>query len=147
MKMIVFTFVLIATYACQKDTYPANPPNPPVPYNGDTTVLDTAINLIGQSWVITEYRIGELGNMIQISDTINFIDQQNYTYGQIQSSYNFYTVSSSYCLTLNDTPWGNISGSIYTYNLQQGIISGLKFQDITTGSSNGSFYYLWMQRI
>ena len=35
----------------------------------------------------------------------------------------------------------------FTYNIVQGIVNGIKFHDITMGSSNGSDYYLWMHRL
>jgi hypothetical protein len=53
---------------------------------------------------------------------------------------------SSFNLTLNETFLGNLSGSIYTYNLQSGQIEGNKFTNITLGSANGDFY-LWLKRI
>jgi len=147
MKTIYFILALITLSACHKDALTENPPNPPVDYTGDTTVLDTTINLIGEVWVITDYRIGELGPIIPISDTIQFIDNHNYTYSQMPSTYSFYVTASSYSLTLNNTPWGNLSGSMFTYNIVQGIVNGIKFHDITMGSSNGSDYYLWMHRL
>ena len=48
---------------------------------------------------------------------------------------------------MNYTPWGNLSGTIYEGNLIYGSIIGMKFNDITFGSSNQTNYYLWMFRI
>jgi hypothetical protein len=48
---------------------------------------------------------------------------------------------------LNYTPWGNLSGNINDYNITSGQIVGTRFVDISTGSSNTTEYYLWMNKI
>jgi hypothetical protein len=50
-------------------------------------------------------------------------------------------------LSLYETPWGNLSGSILSNNLTNGTILGTKFVDISVGSSNTPEYFLWMNRI
>jgi hypothetical protein len=112
----------------------------------DLTQIDSAYNLVGQIWVINQYRVGEFGNLITLSDTIEFVDLNTYTYNGIEAPYSFYTTASAYNLTLNFTPFGNLSGTIYQGNLNMGIMNGLKFTDITMGSGNGTNYYFWMTR-
>jgi len=113
----------------------------------DTTVIDTATNLIGETWVIDGYRVNGIGGVITISDTIVFNTINSYTFNGNTATYSFYTTASAYTLTMNYTPWGNLSGTIYEGNLINGVILGLKFTDITMGSSNQTDYYLWMHRI
>jgi hypothetical protein len=139
--------ILLALTSCSKDQVtPAQPPNPPVPNVTDTNAIDSAVTLNGQQWVLTGYRIGELGSPITRTDTLDFISTSNYFYNSNQSTYSIYPAMSSYSLTLNGTFLGNVSGSVYDYNLSNGVIDGLKFNDITTGGS-GQSYYLWMHKI
>jgi hypothetical protein len=48
---------------------------------------------------------------------------------------------------MNNTTWGNLSGTVYENNITTGVIQGLKFTDITVGSGNQTNYYLWIYRI
>ena len=93
-----------------------------------------------------QYRVGEFGEIFQLNDTISFLDLTTYTYNGFESPYSFYPTASAFNLTLNYTPFGNISGTIYQGNLNIGNINGLKFTDITVGSGNQTNYYFWMIR-
>jgi hypothetical protein len=110
-------------------------------------VIENEINLIGQKWVINAYKIGEYGVQTNRSDTLYFINSINYRFNKDTSTYNFYPSLSTYTLTLNETFIGNISGTLYEYNLKNGKIEGLKFRDITSGSTSTNYYYLWLKKI
>jgi hypothetical protein len=145
MKYFLITLlVVLGLTSCTKEDI--GPPNPPEPIVTDSTQIDTAYNLVGQVWVISQYRVGEFGNLIPLSDTIEFIDLNTYVYNGIEGSYSFYPTASAFNLTLNFTPFGNLSGAIYQGNLNMGVMNGLKFTDITMGSGNGTNYYFWMTR-
>lgn len=147
MKIILlFLIVGMQLISCQKQNIAPNPPNEPDPLPSDTTSLDSSFTLSGQTWVLTAYRIGEFGPIINKSDTVSFLTNQTYTYNNYPSTYSFFPTMSSYNLTLNETFLGNLSGSIYAYNLLSGQIEGNKFTNITLGASNGDFY-LWLKRI
>jgi hypothetical protein len=141
---LIILLVIFGLSSCYKETI--NPPNPPGTIPTDSTQIDSTYNLVGQIWVINQYRVGEFGNLIPLSDTIEFVDLNTYTYNGIEGPYSFYTTASAYNLTLNFTPFGNLSGTIYQGNLNMGVINGLKFTDITMGSGNGTNYYFWMTR-
>jgi hypothetical protein len=143
-KLFFISMVLFGLSSCYKED--VNPPNPPQPIVTNNTPIDSAYTLAGETWVITGYRVGEIGNQIPTSDTLVFLTQNQYSYNGVISPYSFYPTASAFNLTLNFTPYGNISGSIYQGNLNLGVISGLKFTDITMGSGNGTNYYLWMTR-
>ena len=132
--------------SCEKKHIDPNPPNPPSPIPGDTTIVDSVYSLKNQTWVIDAYKIQEFGTITTVNDTLNFISNTQYLYNNQQSTYSFYPIMSSYNLTLNGTFLGNISGSLYDYNLTNGTITGLKFNDITLGGS-GQYYYIWMHKI
>jgi len=141
---LISLFIVLGLTSCHKENF--GPPNPPEPIVTDSTQIDTAYNLVGQVWVINQYRVGEFGNLIPLNDTIVFLDLNTYTYNGIESLYSFYPTASAYNLTLNFTPFGNLSGTIYQGNLNMGFMNGLKFTDITMGSGNGTNYYFWMIR-
>ena len=139
--------LIIFLSSCSKEQVgPAQPPNPPSPNITDTTSIDSTVTLNGEQWVLTAYRIGELGAPISRNDTLNFLTNSVYTFNATPSSYSIYPAMASYNLTLNGTFLGNLSGTIYDYNLTNGVVDGLKFNDITTGGS-GQSYYLWMHKL
>jgi hypothetical protein len=147
-KLIYFITIMLVIVSCQKTNPPPYPPPiPPQPIVTDTTVIDTATNLIGETWVIDGYRVNGIGAIITISDTLVFNTINSYTFNGNTATYSFYTTASAYSLTMNYTPWGNLTGPIFEGNLTSGVILGLKFTDITMGSGNQTDYYLWMHRI
>jgi len=145
MKNLYIAFLIFfSLISCEKE--PIGPPNPPEPIISDTLEIDSTYNLTGQIWVISQYRVGQFGEIFPLNDTITFLDLNTYTYNGFESSYSFYPTASAYNLTLNYTPFGNLSGTIYQGNLNLGVMNGLKFTDITIGSSNQTEYYFWMTR-
>lgn len=146
-NFLIYMFFGFAITSCVKEEFtPSGEPLPPQPIVTNPINVDSTTNLVGQTWVITGYRIGELGDIIPTSDTLYFSNYTTYKYNTEKLSYTFYPTSSAYNLTLNGTPFGNITGTIYEGNLEMGIINGLKFVDITIGSSNTTNMYFWMER-
>lgn len=147
MKSIFNTLIvsIVLLSSCHKQTIDPNPPNSPIPLPADTTGLDTAVALTQQNWILTAYKMGEFGPIINRTDTICFITNTLYTFNNYQSTYSFFPVMSSYNLTLNGTFLGNISGNVYDYNFLSGQVDGNKFTDITPGGP-GTVYYLWLYK-
>lgn len=114
------------------------------PPNGNGTVSQ---NLVGQTWVVTNYRIGQMGQILPKNDTLRFLTPTTYKYNNYTTTYSLYLTGSGYNLTLNYTPWGNLSGNINDYNITNGQIVGGRFLDISTGSSNTTEYFLWMNKL
>jgi hypothetical protein len=114
------------------------------PGNGGTI---TTQSLVGQTWKIFYYRVGLMGTVMSSNDTLIFLTSSTYTFNGYQSTYYLTSTGSGYNLSLYETPWGNLSGSILSNNITQGQILGIKFVDISTGSSNTTEYYLWMNKI
>ena len=114
------------------------------PQNGNGIVSQ---NLVGQTWVVTNYRVGQMGQMLPKNDTLRFLTPTTYKYNNYTTTYSLYLTGSGYNLTLNYTPWGNLSGNINDYNITNGQIVGGRFLDISTGSSNTTEYFLWMNKL
>ena len=117
----------------------------PPPSNGGTTT--TTQSLVGQTWHLFYYRVGTMGTVMSTNDTLIFLTSSTYTYNGYQSTYHLTSNGSGYNLSLYETPWGNLSGSILSNNIINGTILGAKFVDISVGSSNTTDYYLWMNKI
>ena len=150
MKKLIMLLVLVF-YSCNippEYEGPIDNTNPiitlPPPGNGGTI---TGQSLAGQTWRIWGYRVGPMGDLITISDTLKFIDNSKYTYNDYPTTYYLTSTGSGYNLSLYETPWGNLSGSVLTNNIVMGKILGIKFVDISVGSSNTTQYYLWMNKI
>jgi hypothetical protein len=149
MKRILFLLVLIiGLFSCEKQVIEPGTIEPPVPTN--PTPQDSSYSLVGQTWVIKQYRIGEIGlpsDMVPV-DTIKFITKSKYSYNSLPlENYSFYSVGTVYSLTLNYTPFGYLTGNVNKVNLELGYIIGGKFTDISIGVVNPPNYYLWMERI
>ena len=141
-------FLFLLFVSC---TVPENMEGPisntrPILTNGNNSTV-TSNNLVGQTWKITNYRVGEMGQMIATSDILQFTSNTSYKFNGTTSTYSLYVTGSGYNLTLNETPWGNLSGSILTNNLTSGSIPGIPFTNIASGSSNTTKYYLWMIKL
>ena len=112
--------------------------------SGDTIIIhDNQPNLIGQTWVITKV-LNTNFNDEQRSDTLEFVTKDSLTFNGAPTTYSLYPSNVYYTLTLNDTPWGYISGKIYEYNLTQGIIDNCQFKNYFTGDN---VVKIWMKKI
>jgi hypothetical protein len=147
-RLIYILLVVLGVSSCYKETPQPKEPKPVIvyPYVTDTT-MDSIPTFVGQTWVVTGVRIGGIGNPTTISDTLKFITNTVYKYNGNSSGYSLYYTGGGFNLSMKGTPWGYLSGTIYDYNLKNGVIQGLKFVDITPGSSNQTNYYVWMNKI
>ena len=148
MKLIYILLVVLGVSSCYKEDPQLKEDKPIIvyPYVTDT-VTDSIPTLKGTTWVLTGVRIGGIGNPQTVSDTLQFITNTSYKYNGYSSKYSLYYTGGGFNMTINGTSWGNLSGTIYEYNLKSGKIEGLKFIDITPGSSNQTNYFLWMSKI
>jgi hypothetical protein len=149
MKRILFFLALVVgLVSCEKQVIEPGTIEPPVITN--PTSQDSSYSLVGQTWVITRYRTGEMVLPIDMNpvDTIKFITKSKYTYNSMDpQNYSFYSVGSVYSLTLNYTVFGYLTGTVNKVNLEMGVIIGGKFTDISIGVNNPPSYYLWMEKI
>jgi hypothetical protein len=148
-KLIILLVVLLVSCTIQPPYEgPINNTGPiiitPPPGNGGVI---TGESLVGQTWHIFYYRVGPMGSVMTTNDTLVFLTSSTYKFNGYQSTYHLTPTGSGYNLSLYETTWGNLSGSILSNNITQGQILGTKFVDISTGSSNTTEYYLWMNKI
>jgi hypothetical protein len=113
------------------------------------TTLGTSI-LKGTTWVLYKYRLETDFNYQNISDTIRFIDREQYYYGSSNQPH-FYTLigyETYYSLVLNFTRFGSqiTCSNISKYSLESGDIQVARFKDNTVGSA-GDYYYLFIKKI
>jgi hypothetical protein len=146
--ILLLCFVLTSCYIPETYEGPIDNTGPiiitPPPGNGGTI---TTQSLVGQTWHIFYYRVGPMGTVMTTDDTLIFLTSSTYKFNGYQSTYYLTSTGSGYNLSLYETPWGNLSGSILSNNIVNGTILGTKFVDISTGSSNTTEYYLWMNKI
>jgi hypothetical protein len=146
--IILLSLVLTSCYVPELHEGPISNTDPiivtPPPTNGGTTTTPT---LVGQTWRIFYYRVGPTSQVMMTNDTLVFLTSSTYKFNGYQSTYHLTPTGSGYNLSLYETTWGNLSGSILSNNITQGQILGTKFVDISTGSSNTTEYYLWMNKL
>ena len=141
MKKIALIALVFGLWACHKQDI--GPPNPPEPIITNPTPLDSAYNLVGQTWVITKV-LNTNFNEETRTDTLYFINTSYYTFNGVQSTYGFYPNPYCYKLNLNNTPWGNIGGDMYPYNITQGDLTNSLFTNTFT---NEYAVRIWMKRL
>ena len=145
--ILLLCFVLTSCYVPELPEGPISNTGPIIitpPGNGGTITTPT---LVGQTWRIFYYRVGPTSQVMMTNDTLVFLTSSTYTFNGQQSTYHLTPTGSGYNLSLYQTTWGNLSGSILSNNITNGTILGTKFVDISTGSSNTTEYYLWMNRL
>ena len=148
MKLIYILLVVLGVSSCYKEDPQPKESKPIITYPYVTdTITDSIPTLKGTTWILTGIRIGGIGSPVNVSDTLQFISNTSYKYNGYVSKYSLYYTGGGFNMTINGTPWGNLSGTIYEYNLKSGKIEGLKFVDITPGSSNQTNYFLWMKKV
>lgn len=150
MKRIFFLLVLaLGLFSCEKQVIEPGVYQPPVTTNPNPQDT-TEYSLVGQTWVIKQYRIGEMGLPLDMTppDTIKFITKSVYKYNSIGTyNYGFNSVGTVYSLTLNYTIFGYLTGNLNKVNLEMGYIIGGRFTDISIGVVNPPNYYLWIERL
>lgn len=150
MKKLLLLFVLLLVSCTIQPPYegPINNTGPIVGQNPPATGgVITGESLVGTTWRIFYYRVGPTSQVMMTNDTLVFLTSSTYTFNGQQSTYHLTPTGSGYNLSLYQTTWGNLSGSILSNNITQGQILGTKFVDISVGSSNTTEYYLWMNKI
>ena len=144
----IILLMFLGVSSCYKENPQPKEEKPIIvyPYVTDS-ITDSIPTLAGQTWVVTGVRIGGIGNPTTTNDTLVFLNKTTYKYNGISSGYSLYYTGGGFNLSMKGTPWGYLSGTIYDYNLINGTIQGLKFTDITAGSTNNVNYYIWMDKI
>ena len=143
MKKLILFIIGLVLLSCKKVEVKPQQPLYSQPIITDTTFVDTTITLKNTTWVITKVLNTNFNEELR-SDTIVFLTYNTYSFNGFQSTYNFYPNNLNYTLTLNNTPWGNISGGIYDYNITQGEIINCQFNNYFTTQN---VIKVWMIKI
>jgi hypothetical protein len=147
MNYFYFVLFILSFLGCKKKEFPTNPPISSSSKNQDSIINSIkTTSFKGETWILTNYKIGDYGVNIYRNDTLIFLNYNNYLFNNQNSTYNLYPSLGTYTLTMNGTFLGNLSGTIYEYNIKTGSIEGLKFKDISTNTPNNSIYYIWLKR-
>lgn len=152
MKRLLVLLSLIMTSCYVEDVTYGGPPET----SGDVNIVspgnEPQVSILGgQTWVITKYRVGDYGEISNRSDTLKFINNSQYKFNGLQSTYSLYQTGNSngitYNLTLNGTVWGNINGTVNHTNITLGDMPATEFRDISAGSSNTTKRFLWLNKL
>jgi len=138
--LLVSSLLLITS--CVKEDIKPQQPLSPQPIVTGNPIGDTNINMKNTTWVITKV-LNTSFNQEFRSDTLVFLTNNTYTFNGSLSFYHLYQNNLGFTLTLNDTPWGYLSGTVYDYNLTQGLIENCQFKDYFT---NQNSVKIWMIR-
>lgn len=134
--------ILFLTSCVKQDIVPQEP-NPPTPIVTNPTPTDSTLSFAGETWVIIKVLNTDMVYENR-SDTLVFIDSDDYTFNGYPSKYNLGVTPTTYKLSLYDTAWGNLSGSLFNYNMVSGKVDGLDFYDIFNSSRKVK---LWITKI
>jgi hypothetical protein len=143
MKYILSTILALSVMSCVKQDIKPQKPNDSVPIITNPQPVDSTLSFAGQTWVVTKVLNTDMMYENR-SDTLVFIDVDDYTFNGVPSKYNLGLTPTSYKLTMYDTGWGNIGGSLFNYNIVSGKVDGLDFFDIFNSSRKVK---LWMVRL
>jgi hypothetical protein len=143
MKLFVGILTLIMLGSCVKQEIVPQEPIAPQPIITNPTLVDSTLSFAGQTWVVTKVLNTDMVYENR-SDTLVFIDVDDYTFNGVQSKYGLNTTPTSFKLSLYDTAWGNIGGSLFNYNIVSGKVDGLDFFDIFNSSRKVK---LWMTKL
>jgi len=143
MKLFVSILAIIMLSSCVKQEIVPQEPISPQPIITNPTLVDSTLSFAGQTWVITKVLNTDMSYENR-SDTLVFIDADDYTINGVPSKYGINVTPTSYKLSLYDTAWGNIGGSLFNYNIVSGKVDGLDFFDIFNSSRKVK---LWMTKI
>ena len=144
--MKVFVSILMSVLfltSCVKQEIVPQEPITPQPIITNPTLVDSTLSLAGQTWVITKVLNTDMIYENR-SDTLVFIDSDDYKFNGYPSKYNLGVTPTTYKLSLYDTAWGNIGGNLFNYNIISGKVDGLDFYDIFDTSRKVK---LWMTKI
>ncbi len=128
-SFVVFLLSNILLTSCIKEDIKPQQPLGSQPIITDTVLVDSTLSLAGQTWVIKKVLNTDFDDDLR-SDTLIFIDVDDYTFNGYPSKYSLTPTSTTYNLTLYNTPWGNISGNLINYDVVSGTIEKKPFNDI-----------------
>ena len=135
MRNVFYLFCLVLlSSSCYKEEIKPQEPLAPQPIITDTTFVDTTVSLKNTVWVITKVLNTNFDEEVR-TDTLVFLTNNTYSFNGVQSTYSLYPNNLNYTLTLNNTPWGHISGGVFEYNLTQGEILNCQFRNYFTGQN------------
>lgn len=137
-SLLIVLFLLITS--CVKEDIKPQQPLGPQPIITDTTFVDSTVTLKNSTWVIFKVLNTSFNQEVR-SDTLVFLTNNTYSFNGFQSTYSLYPSNVGFTLTLNNTPWGHISGTVYEYNLSQGLIENCQFKNYFT---NQNSVKIWM---
>jgi hypothetical protein len=143
MKLFVSILAVIMLSSCVKEDIVPQEPIAPQPIITNPTLVDSTLSFAGQTWVITKVLNTDMVYENR-SDTLVFIDADDYTFNGVPSKYGINATPTSYKLSLYDTVWGNIGGSLFNYNIVSGKVDGLDFFDIFNSNRKVK---LWITKI
>ena len=115
----------------------------PQPIFTDSTLVDSTLTIKGETWVITKIMYTDY-HYENRSDTLFFINKEQYTFNGDQSLYDLDLTSTYYILTFYDTNWGHLSGKVYLFQIDNGQLDGVLFTDYL---DNTKKYRLWLKRL
>ena len=140
--LYILGVILILTSCVKQEIVPQEPII--VPTITDTLNVDSTLSLVGQIWVITKIQYTDATQPENRQDTLVFTNSSDYTFSGIPSNYNINLTPTSFKLTLYDTAWGHLSGTLFNYNIVSGNIDGRDFYDIFNSNTKVK---IWMKNI
>jgi hypothetical protein len=143
MKLFVSILALVGLISCVKQEIKPQKPTMGEPIITNPTFDDTTVSLKNTTWVITKVLNTDMDEDFR-SDTLVFTSNDVYNFNGVESTYYFYFSNVGFTLTLNNTAWGHISGSVVEYNLIQGSIENCQFKNYITGQN---VVKVWMYKI
>jgi hypothetical protein len=143
MKLFVSILGIALLSSCVKQEPKPQQPIAPQPIITNPQPVDSTLSFAGQTWVVTKVLNTDMDEDPR-SDTLIFTDDQNYTFNGFESKYNIDPTPTGYKLTMYDTAWGNIGGSLFNYNIVSGKVDGLDFFDIFNSNRKVK---LWITKI
>lgn len=144
MKVFVILMSVLFLSSCVKQEPKPQQPNPPTPIITNPVPTDSTLSLAGQTWVVTKIQYTDATEPENRSDTMIFISDEIYVFNGDSSVYDLDVTPTTYKLSLYDTAWGNIGGSLFNYNIVSGKVDGLDFFDIFESNRKVK---LWITRL
>ncbi len=110
------------------------------------TVKNSAKSLASSNWVLYQYQTTTMVNPQQRNDTLIFTTDKIYSWNHSSASYSLIDNQSGVLhLTLENTPFGNLSGTMPNNFTSAKEIIGAPFSPLLAG--NTQTYNLWFKQI
>lgn len=140
----MFLILTLMAMSCVKQDLKPQLPLEPQPIITDSTLVDSTLTIKEETWVITQIQYTSETEPKHRSDTLYFIDKENYTFNGDESFYDLDLTSTYYILTFYDTNWGHLTGKVYLFQIDNGLLDGVLFTDYL---DNTKKYRLWLKRL